>query len=212
MNHSKAHLKLTIRDIYNCNVSDDGGTFFTTLFSDQSKVPTSFNNVRVCGIVTQKKNYSFLIDDGTGMIVVEVPRDSFIEVPKISDYVEVFGELQLEGKLERKIIALCCSLKNEPMEEICHLLEQAAIHRNYLKYRQLTQQTFLSSEASTSTIYDAYTMKVSALFSQSDHRKGLTLDDIQKECDDSVSIAKRVIESLINSDEIYEDNDVYFRI
>lgn len=207
---SKAHLKLTIRDIYNCSVSDDGLSFFCTLFSDKSKESTLFQNVRIHGLVMQKNNSSFVVDDGTGVIIVKIPRDSYIEIPNVSDYVEVLGKLQIEERSQRVISALSCSKRNEPMEEVFHLLEQAAIHQSYSKYRQLTQQSFLSSETNTPNVQDDYTIKVLALFRN--HTEGLKIEDIQKVCDNDINIAKQVIESLLNNMDIYQKNDSYIPI
>ena len=212
MSSIKTHLKLTIRDIYNCNVADDGSSFFCTLFSDNSKLPTAFSRVRLHGLVMQKNESSFVVDDGTGVIVVKTSQDSFFEIPKISEYVEVLGVIRIEGKSERIIYASHCSSRNEPMEELRFLLEQAAIHRDYHKYRQLTQQTFLSSETNTANMYDEYTNKVSDFFTHCDRSKGLVIDDILKLCDNNLNAAQQVIESLINNTEIYEQDGVYFPI
>lgn len=214
MNDTRAHLKLTVQDIYNCNAANDGESFFCTLFSEKSQSPTRFQNVRIHGLVIQKNGFSFAVDDGTGVIAVKVPQDSYIEIPNISDYVEVLGKLKIIGRTERSILALSCSKRNEPMEEIHHLLEQAEIHKNYSEYRKFKQQAFLSSETNTPNIYDDYTSRVTKLFENCDRSKGLKEEDIQKECDNDLSIAKKVIESLINNTEIYhsKSKNSYFPI
>ncbi|OHT07820.1 OB-fold nucleic acid binding domain containing protein [Tritrichomonas foetus] len=209
MSTTNAYIKISIRDVFNCEVSDDGETFFCTLFSENRSRPTIFKNVRLSGMVTQKNECSFAIDDGTGVIVIIVPDESNIEIPKISDYVEVFGELK--GKLERSITALCCCLRNEPMEEIRHLLEQAAIHRDYLQYRKLSQQvTFLSSEASIPNQNDNYTKKIVALLESADPDTGVSFEEIKRECDNDEYAARNVIESMANNSYLYESNNFYF--
>ena len=209
MSVSRVHLKLCIRDVFSSECSDDGQTFFCSLFNEPGERPKIYKNVRLRGLVTQKNDVSFALDDGTGSICVVLPKDNLSESPNIGDYVEVFG--QLSGKIERMVSALCWQVKIDPNEEIRHLLEQAAIHRDYLQFRKLSQQTFLSSEATANNEqYEQYTQKIQSLLSKCDPDKGVAYDDINNECENNEELAKNVINYMINNYLIYEVNNYYF--
>lgn len=208
MTFTTTHLKLTIKDIYDCEASDDKLTFFTSLLSSDSK--TIFQNLRCSGLIMQKNEESFILDDGTGLILVKTNSNSFIEIPNVAEYVEVFGKLEIDQNNKRNINAISCIPKKDPLEEIRYLLEQAAIHRDFLRFKEKSPQLFLSSEANVPMPDDNFILKISNLFTNCDRSVGLTYHQIVEECGGDEKIAGNVINWLAEREySIYKDGDYY---
>ncbi|KAH0785679.1 OB-fold nucleic acid binding domain containing protein [Histomonas meleagridis] len=208
MTITNSHLKLTIRDIFSASTAErDEAYFCKQNLNDENNRPIIFINARISGLVIKNNETSFLIDDGTGVICVEVPTDSLLSIPKVGDYIEVLGKIS--GDVERMIILKCYSTKNDPMEEVKHLLEQAAIHRNNIQFRNESQERFLSSDASISTGFDKISDQVTNLILSCDQPQGVSYEQIKQICGTD-EIAKRVISLLENTGIMYSSKGSYY--
>jgi hypothetical protein len=96
------------------------------------------------------------------------------------------------------------------MEEVRHLLEQAAIHRDMLRFRKTFRETFLSSQSSAATGFDRLADTVIDLLSKADPSQGITLDQILGICEGDRDVAQRLISSLQNDGIVWQDGDSYF--
>jgi hypothetical protein len=205
-----AHLKLTVRDLYHAEVGDEDNIYICRFYNTSDRIPTLFRNCRISGVVTGlTSENSYYLDDGTGVIEIHVPETSRARIPAVGDYVEVLG--RLDGNICRSITLLCSNIKTDPMEEVKFLLEQAAIHRDMLRYKHATQDTrFLSSEASQESPFEHLNEIVSRMFERCGKGEGISFDQVKSVCGDDEDVAQRVINALQNDGIAFQQGDVFF--
>jgi hypothetical protein len=209
MTISLAHLKMTIRDVFQASTADENHSYICTLYNSTDETPLLFKNCRLQGlIVDHTEDSSFILDDGTGLIQIVDSEHRQLERPPIGVYVEVLGQIQ--GNIGRTISLLCFSVRNNPMEEVRQLLEQAAIHRDILKFRQSMHDRFLSSDPSMPNGFDRLTNVVADLLTNCDPEKGVPFAQIQAVCEDDMDITNRVIYSLQKSGVGWSQDEVLF--
>jgi hypothetical protein len=208
---SLAHLKLTVRDVFYSQVADESAAYICHFYSTGDNRPILFKNCRLAGLVVDvPADEAFTLDDGTGAIIVNIPTHVSLSHPSIGDYVEVLG--QIIGNTTRSITLLCYNLRNDPMEEVRHLLEQAAIHRDMLRFRKALREPFLSSQSSAATGFDRLSDAVLELLAAADPAEGVSLDQILAICDGDRDIAQRLISSLQNDGIVWQNGDSYFAL
>ena len=206
---SQAHLKLTILDIYRAEMALDGSAYICKFYNTGEDRPIVFHNCRVSGVVTAALNTTtFALDDGTGVIPVVAPADHKEALPQVGTYVEVLGSIT--GNISRSITLLCARERQDPMEEVKRLMEQAAIHRDSLRFRKEVSERFLSSETDESGQFEKFIEAVNDRFMKSDPDKGLSLEEIRATCGGDGEIAEKVIHELQNNGVTYREGDTFF--
>lgn len=206
MTISISYLKLTISDIFSAATSVQDEAYFSLKnLNDEENRPIIFINARFSGLVIESNDDFFLVDDGTGVICVENTHEDDFSNPKIGDYVEVLGKIQ--GNIKRSIKLRCFTTKNDPMEEVKYLLEQAAIHRNNALWHNTMQERFLSSDTLVTTGFDRLSEQVTDLIMN--NQNGVSYNEIKQICGND-EITKRIISVLENTGIIYSSKDLYY--
>lgn len=208
MSVSRAHLKLCVKDLYAADEVQANEAYMTAIITDEDQRPAVFKNVRISGIVIESAQDHFYIDDGTGIIQVTIPEGCQFPAPSLSCYIEVLGKLN--GTNQRTISLFCYNDRSDPMEEVRHMLEIAAFHRNYFRYRQSLDDNYLSSDAPVNNAFDMLTKRVLQMITDADPSEGVSMTEIQEICDSDESVAQRVVQNLQNNCYIYESNNSYF--
>lgn len=203
MTITTSYLKLTVSDIFSAAAAvQDEAYFSLESVCDDEDRPLAFANVRFSGLVIQAHGSAFHVDDGTGVIRVDSGSDG---APAVGDYVEVLGRLQ--GNVNRSVSAMCCVVKNDPMEEVKYLLEQAAIHRSRVLWKNANQERFLSSDTSVTTGFDRLSDQVTELITG--RPDGVRYEEVKEICGND-EITKRIISVLENTGIIYSSKDLYY--
>ena len=203
---SRAHLKLTVLDIFRATMASDGAAYISKFAVSADNQPVLFKNCRVSGLVTSILNdTTFALDDGTGLIPVVAKEAG--QVPAVGCYVEVLGTIA--GNISKSIELLSVRERTDPMEEVRRMLEQAAIHRDNLKFRQSVSETFLSSDHSGVSQFEKLAEAVNEMISAADPDKGVSIEEIVKVCGDE-EIAKKVVHDLQNQALIYQNGSNFF--
>lgn len=203
---SQAHLKLTVLDIFRATTASDGDAYISKFHVNSDNEPILFKNCRVSGLVTEIINdTTFTLDDGTGLIPVTISDGSHL--PALGQFVEVLGAVK--GNISKSIAVLSVREQSDPMEEVRRLLEQAAIHRDNLKFRQSASESFLSSDQSNISQFEKLAEAVNELISQADPDKGVSLEEIIRLCGDE-EVARKVVLDLQNQAMIYQNGDNFF--
>jgi hypothetical protein len=96
------------------------------------------------------------------------------------------------------------------MEEVRHLLEQAAIHRDMLKFKQASQERFLSSDPSVASGFDRLADAVTEMLGNSDPATGVSFAQVQAVCDNDADVAQRVVVWLQKNGVIWSKGDMFF--
>ena len=205
---SRAHLKLTVLDIFRATMAQDGAAYISKFYVNNENQHIAFKNCRIQGLVVALlSETTFALDDGTGLIPVSVPQETAL--PTVGQYVEVLGALA--GNISRSVNALCVREKTDPMEEVRRLLEQAAIHRDNLRFRQRITERFLSSDTSMGNPFEKLADTISEMIAAADPDKGVSIKEIEKVCGDK-EIAVKVVHDLQNQGIIYQQGDAFFSL
>jgi hypothetical protein len=96
------------------------------------------------------------------------------------------------------------------MEEVRHLLEQAAIHRDLLKFKQSKEDRFLSSDPSIPSGFDRLTDVVADLLGKCDPSTGITFAQVQEVCEGDADIAHSVLAWLQKNGIGWSQGDTFF--
>lgn len=203
-----AHIKVTVLDLFRATATPDR-EYISKYKSGEHDREIIFKKCRVSGLVISVSEKRFDIDDGSGIIAVDIPDDFDMELPSVGDYIEVLGELT--GSINRSITLFCSNIKTDPMEEVRKLLEQAAIHQNYLKYKATTMEAFLSSETNTAGTesFEKLNEIVTDLLMDAE-ADGLSFADIQRICGGDDEVTKRVVQELQTTGVIYTTGDRFY--
>lgn len=124
--------KLSISDILNATEDQNGNGRFVLVSNKGNVQPLVFKNVRFYGLIVELRQQNFVIDDGSGIIEVEVLGENNYSV-KVGDYVEVFGEVS-----NRKLKLINISFKQDPNAEVRYLLESAWVHKENFQFQFIT--------------------------------------------------------------------------
>jgi hypothetical protein len=206
MSVSLAHLKLTVRDVFHAQTGDENNSYICKFYNTAEDRPILFRNCRLSGIcVEHMSDSAYVLDDGTGMIQVTIPPDCPASPPNIGDYVEVLGRIQ--GNIGRYISLLCSNVRNDPMEEVRHLLEQAAIHRDMLRFEKSSQERYLSSDPAATTGFERLSDVVLDILSKCDSGTGITHDQISAVCEGDSDVTQRLIQHLNSQGYVWSSDD-----
>ena len=203
----QTHYKLSISDILN-STCDADNNFFTCKVQSKDEISNiNYQNVRIAGLCIDHTVGGFKLDDGSGIIkLMFATMDSNTEPPNIGDYVEVLGQCMAQVPPFIKIE--CFSVKNDPMEEVKHLLEQAALHKDYFKFQFLGDDSYLSAQTSQ-------TNEITKLANQAldfmKNRNGTKDEEIIEFCHGEDNY-RQVINYLTNNTLIYENDGLWYSI
>ena len=209
---SKTHYKFSICDILGSSIDRESGHLCCQVRSNDEVSKIIYQNVRIAGLVIEKKDttpLSYFVDDGSGIIkVIYDGKDSDeSELPKVSEYIEFLGEVIPESPPFIRVE--CFSVKSDPMEEVRHILEQAAIHKDFFSFQFLADDSLISSQPSEMSGIEK--LAESTLEFIQKNPNGVKFDDIAEFCQSS-DTAKEVIDSLMKETLIYEDDSLFYSV
>lgn len=205
---SKIHYKLAISDILNSSVDLITNAFSCKIRKNGEMSSIEYQNVRIAGLVIEKSDKYFKIDDGTGIIKVVLKNPDDFILPKVGDYAEVLGSVinQKPYSIEMK----CVSVKADPMFEVRHLLELAVMHKDFNEFQYLTDDSLITSTQSQTTEISKLSEKV-LVYIKGKNGSATTIDELIDICG-TTEIANVVLEALQQEPLIYQDGQNYFAI
>ena len=147
--------KLSIKDIHEAKYNSSKECFQCYLDRAEPKLSLNFKKVRICGSICEFSDNYFYVDDGTATIKVIYSEDN-LETDEtqlqLGDYVEILGNVTEDYPYS--IISSIITIKSDPMDEVKHLLELAAIYKDFKAY--YLPNSFLSSDESDETVNEKH--------------------------------------------------------
>ena len=201
------HFKLSISDILTSSCDPENNYFSCKVQNNGEISNLNYLKVRIAGLCIDHIPNGFKMDDGSG--IIKLMFSSFygdVEPPQIGDYVEVLGQCMAQVPPFIKIE--CFSVKNDPMEEVRHLLEQAAFHKDYFKFQFLGDDSYLSAQTSQTNETAKLANQVLEFIKK---QNGTKYEEIVEFCHGEEN-SKQVINYLMDNTLIYENENLLYSI
>lgn len=209
MTTSKQYLKCTIQQAIRFEYHNDSELFIT-----KTRQIIFFEKIRITGIITDRDDTTYIIDDGTGSITFSVSDPQFSP----GQYIELFGKL-INSSPRRIEYSFHNNLDN-PLFEVVHMLTMSRLFYSFRQnsvtpsessslFNNTSQYSYIISDNSSQPDFNDQWDKVFETI-RLHPNEGATYEELLKKYDGNSDNLQQILNSLLRYGNIIFKDSKYF--